>query len=429
MTVGSASLGRGFTRLWAGNAAGNLSDGIVFVAIPLMAAALTQDPVVIAGLAVAHSAVRLLVVVPVGVLVDRLDRRTILSAVTFLRALLLIGLALLFSSGHGSLAALYAVFIGLGIVETAADNAALSLLPSIVPHDNLDRANGRVSAAQLIADEFAGPPLGGVLFALAAALPVAVAGGLHLAAGAFFLALPRGTREPRDAGVDAANQSGGAEPGAPVEPRPSILRDAAAGASWLRQHRVLGGIAVIGGIASVGYMMPFAVLVLYAGDRLGLDAAGYGVLLAASALGGVLGAVVAAGIRARLGYGWTIAASLALGALTMLGLALTTSAIAAGVLLAAYILHSVVWGICVSSLRQRLVPDELRGRVNASSKVLSLIGLTVGAGLGGTLTASLGIVAPFFAAAGLFGLCAVLATRLFRGADVPGESRADTQLV
>ena len=131
-----------------------------------------------------YSAVRLHVVVPVGVYVDRFDRRTILWITNLSRAALLV----------------------MGILETAADNAALSILPSVVPANKLDQANSRISAAQLVADEFAGPPLGGFLFALGVAVPVL----------------------------------------------------AADGASWLRGHRLLSGLAVVGGLASVAYMMPFS---------------------------------------------------------------------------------------------------------------------------------------------------------------------------
>lgn len=254
-------LGRGFRRLWAGNAAGNLSDGIVFVAIPLLATSLTSDALLIAGLAAVYSAVRLLVVVPVGVYVDRLDRRTILWVTNAARAVLLLTLAVLFATGNGSLTLLYVVFAGIGVLETAADNAALSILPSIVPGRQLDRANGRVSAAQLVADEFVGPPLGGLLFAAAAALPVFAAGGFYAAAGIFFLALSR-------------RAGGGA--GRPLLPRRSVYREALDGAVWLRGHRLLGWLAVVGGLASVAYMMPFSVLVLYSQQTLGLDSAGTG---------------------------------------------------------------------------------------------------------------------------------------------------------
>lgn len=161
-------------------------------------------------------------------------------------------------------------------------------------------------------------------------------------------------------------------------------------------------------------MMPFSILVLYAQQVLGLDASGYGVLLAVSALGGLLGSVLAAPARARVGYGWTIGASLALGGMTMVGLWLTTRAWLAAALLAGYVLHAVVWGICVASLRQRLVPEALRGRVNASSKLLGLLGLTAGAWLGGAVASAVDLSAPFLAAGIVFTACTVIVWRLFR---------------
>ncbi|SDL08741.1 Predicted arabinose efflux permease, MFS family [Cryobacterium psychrotolerans] len=391
------SLGRGFRQLWAGSAAGNLSDGLIFVAIPLLATSLTTDAILIAGLAAMYSAVRLLVVVPVGVYVDRFDRRTILWITNLSRAALLVIMAVLFAIGLGSIPLLYIVLAGVGILETAADNAALSILPSVVPANKLDQANSRISAAQLVADEFAGPPLGGFLFALGVAVPVLAAGGLYTAAGFFFLALPR------KGAVNALSS-----------PRRSVFREAADGASWLRGHRLLSGLAVVGGLASVAYMMPFSVLVLFAQHRLGLGPAGYGLILAISALGGLVGSIVAAPLRSRVGYGWTIVGSLCLGAVAMFALAFVRIPWVAAALLAAYILHSVVWGICVGSLRQRLVPEGLRGRVNASSKVLGLIGLTVGAALGGVLASSLSLSVPFLVSGALFVSCGAIVRWLFR---------------
>lgn len=133
------TLGRGFWKLWAGNASANLADGVVFISIPLLAAAMTSDAVLIAGLAAVYSAVRLLVVVPVGVYVDRYDRRAILWATNLGRSILLAGAACAFVTGNGSLVLLYGVYAVLGVLETATDNAALSILPGIVPPAQLDR--------------------------------------------------------------------------------------------------------------------------------------------------------------------------------------------------------------------------------------------------------------------------------------------------
>ncbi|WP_228512458.1 MFS transporter [Clavibacter sp. VKM Ac-2872] len=389
-----------FRALWGANALSNLADGLVFVAMPLVAAGLTDDPRLVAGLATTYALVRLVVALPVGVHVDRLDRRTLLVVANALRGVAVLALAVSLQTGTGSLVVLYAVMAVVGVLESAADGAAVALLPSLVPRDGLDRANARIAGTQLVADEFVGPPLGGILFALAAAVPVYATGGLWLAAGAMALALPR-----RAPAVPAPAADG---------PRASVVREAAEGVRWLARHRVVGSLALIGGLASVGYMLPFSVLVLFARDRLGLDAAGYGVLLAASALGGLAGSAIAAPLRSRLGARGTITAALALGCASLAGLAVTRDPVVAGVLLALYILHAVVWSVCATSLRQRLVPDPLLGRVGAAGRVLSLLGLAVGSALGGAL-ATTGIVVPTIAGAVAFAGCAAVAVVALRG--------------
>ena len=181
-----------------------------------------------------------------------------------------------------------------------------------------------------------------------------------------------------------------------------------------RDH-IVGTLALIGALASVGYMLPFSILVLFAQESLELNGTGYGLLLAFSALGGLLGSFLASRLRKLLGYRWTIVVSLLLGALTLGGLALTTHPIIAGVLLALYILHAVVWNICSLSLRQRLVPDDLLGRVGGAARVLGLLGLVAGSALGGILGA-IDLATPIALGAAVFVVCClVAAVNLRRG--------------
>lgn len=396
------SLGRAFNVLWGASAASNLADGLAFVSMPLLAASLTDDPRWVAGLATVYALARLLAALPLGVWVDRADRRSLLAAANLMRGGAVLALALCVAYGIGGLLLLYAAFALIGILESAADNAAVSLVPAVVPSRSLDRANSRISAAQLIADEFTGPPLAGFLFAFAAAAPVYAMGGLWAAAGFLALALPkRGVITSRVGVVTAGPASAGTG-------RASLLAEAASGIHWLARHRVIGGLALVGALASVGYMLPFSVLVLFAQQQLGVDTVGYGMILSVSALGGLAGSYAAPRIRRRLGYRWTVVASLLVGAGSLGGLAATRSGAVAALLLAAYIFHAVVWGICATSLRQRLVPDELRGRVNASSRVLGLLGLALGSALGGIL-ASRHLALPAVAGSLAFLVCAVVA--------------------
>ncbi|MHA7247428.1 MFS transporter [Arthrobacter tecti] len=378
--------------MWAGNAASNFGDGVSFIAIPLLATALTSDPLLIAGLSMVYSGARFLVVLPVGAFVDRLDRRWILWVGNLARGVLLAVLGLLVASGAGSILALYIVFTLIGLLETATDNAALSILPSIVGTKDLDKANSQIAATQLVADEFVGPPIGGLMFAAAIALPVAVTGGAYAAAAFFFVGLT-GTFRPK-----------------PFRDHPpSLRREVREGASWLVRHRLLWTLAIVSGLASIAYMMPFSILVLFARDILGLNSTGYGVLLSVSALGGLAGSAIAVPLRRRIGYAATAAGSLALGSLTLFVIAWSNTPWIAGPALAAYILHAVLYSVCVASIRQRLVPEGLRGRVNAVSKLFALAGLAIGAGLGGILGSTVGLEAPFVAGGIVFAICTLIA--------------------
>ena len=367
---------------------------------------MTDGPLLVAGMATLYALVRLLVTLPIGVWVDRIDRRTLLVAANILRGIALVGLALTIQFGLSSLVLLYSTMAIVATFESLADNAAVAALPSLVKNERLDSANARISAAQLIADEFTGPPLGGLLFALAASIPVFAMGGLWALAGVVALALPIRRKEDSTAVVIASRQS--------------VLAEAREGIVWLKHHRAVGSLALIGALASVGYMLPFSILVLFAQDNLGLNGSGYGLLLAFSALGGLLGSFLAPRLRNRFGYRSTIAASLGLGAVALGGLALTTNPIIAGVLLALYILHAVVWNICSLSLRQRLVPDKLLGRVGAAARVLGLLGLAIGSALGGVL-GTVNLALPVALGGVLFLGCCFAAMVTLRGESVPDD--------
>ena len=139
-------LGTDFAKLWTASAVSNLGDGVTLVAGPLLAASLTRDPRLVAGLVVAQRLPWLLFSLVSGALVDRLDRRPVMVTVDAARSVAvgLLGLAVL--ADAASLPLLYAVFFALGTAETLFDNAAVSILPAVVPRDQLARAAGSGSS-------------------------------------------------------------------------------------------------------------------------------------------------------------------------------------------------------------------------------------------------------------------------------------------
>jgi MFS family permease len=164
-------LGADYRRIWFGSASSNLADGITFVAIPLLAVTLTDDPLAVSGLAIAHSLPRVLSVLGIGVLIDRYDRRRLLLVANLSRAVVFALLAALVMTDAAPLVALYVVYAVMGVIETLSDSAASAILPRAVAPQGLDRANSQIAGTQTVVDEFVGPPLGGLLFAAAAFAP------------------------------------------------------------------------------------------------------------------------------------------------------------------------------------------------------------------------------------------------------------------
>jgi MFS family permease len=197
-------LGLSFWQLWSASALSNLADGLVKIALPLVAVTLTDSPGLVAGITLAVTLPWLLFALPAGALADRVDRRRAMVAADLARvaavAVLAVPLVLGLESSTAALWALYAMALLLGTAETVYDTSAQSILPQVVPRDRLPRANGRLIAAELTANKFVGPPLGGLLvaaglaaaFATPAALWAAAVGALLLLRGSF--AVPRERR-------------------------------------------------------------------------------------------------------------------------------------------------------------------------------------------------------------------------------------------
>jgi MFS family permease len=364
--------------------------------LPLLAAALTRDPALVAGLAVAQQLPWLLLALPAGAIADRADRRILMWRTDAVRGLVLGGFALLVALDQGSLVLLYVLAFALGAAETLFDTSYRSLLPSLVEKDELERANGRLQGVEIVANRFAGPPLGGILFAAAASAPFFLDAGSFLLAAVGVFAI-RGSFRPSDAAARA----------------PSIRTAIGEGLRWLAAHHLLRSLAVVVSVWHLVWAGGNAILVLYAQELLGLGSAGYGILVAAGAVGSIVGSVLAPRLATLLGRRRALAGSVGLAALAELTLALTSSALVASLALGVSGICAVVWNVITVALRQRLAPDALLGRVNGAYRFAAMGSIALGAALGGVL-GSVELRLPFIVAAATLLVTAVgflLATR------------------
>ena len=392
------SLGVDFTRLWTANAISNLGDGVTGVAGPLLVASMTTSPALVAGAAFAQQLPWLLFALPAGAYVDRLDRRRLLVAVNLARGTILAALAIAVWADLASIPVLYSAFFLFGTGETLADSASVALVPSIAPPQRLASANARLLGTYLVGNQLLAPPIGAWLFVMATALPFAFDATSFLAAALLLAPLLR-----RHGPAPQLQQ-----------PQRTLRAEIAEGLGWLWHQRTLRLLAVCLAVMNLAGAGTFAIWVLGARQRLGLQGVGFGALVTAYAAGGLLGTLLASRLEARLGPATLLRAGLCTEAASQLALALTRTSWIAGATLILFGAHAMVWGVLTISLRQRLVPEPLRGRVNSVYFLFDLGGAALGTLLGGALAAALGITAPFWFAFGAVAVLTVTTWRQFR---------------
>ncbi|WP_406483137.1 MFS transporter [Streptomyces platensis] len=395
-----ADLGRPFRWLWASTAASNAGDGITRTLLPLLVVAHHPDPAAVAGLTTVNMLPWLLFALPAGVLVDRVDRRRIVLGSNLVRAAALLGAALVLVD-HGPLALLYALAFLLGIAETLADTAAPAMLPRLVDERHLERANGRLMAAQIVLNETAGPPVAGLLVGLTTAAALATGGVLYALAALLLFGLAPLARTRRETAPGEAPPGGaapgGAAPGgaAPGGARSGVLRDIRGGLGFVLGHRTLRRTLAASALYGLVFSATFSMLVLLSQGTLGLSATGYGLLLAVGSLGAVAGSWLAPRAADRLPTVRLARWSLVASGTAYAALGLVRHPVPAALALAANGVFMMGWNIPVMSLRQRLTPEGLQGRVMSVSRLCAWGTMPVGATLGGLLAEALSVPAVF----------------------------------
>src|SRR6478735_11056512 len=185
-----APLGRDFGKLWTAAAFSNLADGLGRTAVPLIATTLTRDPLAISVIGALAFLPWLVFGLPAGMIVDRFDRRIVMAIANTIRGGVALWLAILTVTGGLQLWALFAGTLIFGLGETLFDNATNAVIPGIVKRPQLDRANGRMQAAQVTIDMFIAQPIAGVLFAVSLALPLWIGSAGYIVPIVLALLLP-----------------------------------------------------------------------------------------------------------------------------------------------------------------------------------------------------------------------------------------------
>jgi len=388
------TLGANYWKLWIASVISNFGDGVALIAYPWLASAVTRSPLQIALVGVATRLPWLIFTLPAGVITDRADRRRLVVTMDATRALITVGVAAVvllnqallptseqiasadFSPIANSgflLGTLYLSALLLGMAEVLRDNGAQTLMPTVVDKSQLEKANGRLWGAEMVMNSFVGPPLGGLLLAVAFSLPFFIDSATFAVSAALVAALTGSFR-------------------ASGEIKASFVVELKEGFRWLWKHQLMRRFAIVLGLINASSSATIATLVLFGQEILEVDASGFGLLMSAGAAGGVLGSLVAAPFTKRLGSGSTI-----MFAISSFG--------------------GVMWNVVTVSLRQAIIPDRLLGRVNSVYRFFGWGMMPIGLFVGGAVVAVVanqstrewGLRSPFFVAGVLQALLAIYA--------------------
>ncbi|MEP4978699.1 MFS transporter [Ascidiaceihabitans sp.] len=402
-----------FSRFVAAAGLTNLADGVATVVWAWMATLLTRDAFLIALMPVALRLPWFVFALPAGVITDRVDRHRLIVAMDVLRAfgfaaatvavVLAMPLADAPQTGLAQPGLFYMLLLSavlVGSAEVFRDNAAQTMLPSLVPHERLEAANGRLWSVELVGNSLIGPALGAFLIATIIPMPFALNAVAYVAA--LWLVWPiKGAFKPE------------------MQSAPNWRSELKEGFDFLRRSPLLRSMAWITGAWNLLFQMSAIALVLHVQENLNLGATAYGLLLAAGAVGGIAAGFVAENIIKRYGPMRTAQVCLVVSAPCFFGFAYAPNWLSLAAMIMVFEFSGLTWNTVSVSYRQRSIPDVLLGRVNSLYRMLAWGLMPIGLILSGLIvrwgetvfTRDAALVLPFYVASAGAVLVGVLGWR------------------
>jgi MFS family permease len=364
---------RDFTLLWSSQVISTVGTRVTSVAYPLLVLLLTGSPALAGVVGFAQTLPFLLLYLPGGAWVDRWDRRRTMVACEIGRTVALGSVAVTAVIGgvHAvTIAQLAAVAFVEGSLFVLFDLSEGAALPRLVPAGQLPTAvawnQARTQGADLV-----GQPLGGLLFAIAPALPFAVDSVSYLVSGGAVAAIRTRLQGERAATVDR------------------LRSRIAEGVRFVRRSAFLRETVVIVGWINLVFNGSFLVVIVRA-QRLGGSPGQIGLMLAAFGAGGILGALAAPAIQRRLSGRVVLVAIAWLWTGLGVVLAFAPSLVWLAVLVFALNLFGAPYNVVIAARMYQLVPEQIFGRVRSVGRIVAWGTIPIGTLLGGVLAERLG---------------------------------------
>lgn len=399
-------LGRRYWNLLTTFTAASLGDGFSIVAFPLLAITLTDDARGIALVSVFRFLPFLVVGLPAGVLLDRVDRRLAGIVAQIGRAGIMATLAALVASDRATIGVLVGLAFAIGVGEVVTDAGLPAMVQDVVTPSRLEVANSRLSATGTVTNVFVGPPLGAALFVLDPTGPFVASAVLYVGAAGLLLRLP-GRYRPD---VEPATGSFGHE--------------LTVGLRYVWGHEVLRPLALAVAVFAFVGEANNAIFVVLATERFGLGGVGFGLLVGVDGVASLITSFFVARLVSATSHAFSMKVSVvtfALGSLLFGGTTLVAGAVVAALLGG---ISDPSWNVVSSTVRQRLVPPRIFGRMMTAYLFVAWSFQPLGALLGGVVAERFGPRWVYLVSGAVVGSLLVLGRPMFRALDAAMADQA-----
>jgi MFS family permease len=344
---------RNFMLLWGGQLGSWLGTEVSGIAVPLLVLALTGSPALAGAIAGVRGLVYVVWAIPAGVVIDRCDRKFVMSLANLGSGLALGSVALALALDRLSIAHLFIATAVEGSFFVFANLGRFAAFPRVVPKEQLPAAAAGFGMADHIA-LLGGPPLGGFLYGLGGAFVAFALDALSYAANAASILLIN---------VPLTSET------APA--RRALREELAAGLGWLWRQPVLRFITLVTAGRTFVVAGLYLLVVVIARDR-GVPPVSIGLIFALGAAGGLACSLVASRIHARFGLRQLLLGTTALTALIFGAYAAAASVALLALVTALYYAVDTLYTVTTSSYSATITPDAIRGRVVSLTRLTSL---------------------------------------------------------
>lgn len=342
---------------------------------------ITQNPVLISLFPALSLLPWLILAVPIGGIVDRVNRRALLAYANIARIALGVALSLLVATHSVNITHLYLFVFFTGICEVTVDTTSQALIPRLLNEKNYERGNARLQISENIVGGFISAPLSSFLFAIASVVPILISSAGYAVAVILVLLIP----------FYALNIS---EDHISVDRQP-FIDELKFGISYLVKHPVLRRLVLTTTSIGIFSSLSNATTLLFLIKELHMPQSLFGTIIMIQGIGGIIGAIVVPKITPRFGRGKIMAVSILSTTISIIFNGLSPNIylfVALGIFTQCAIQG---WNIVLMSTYQNVIPNDLYGRIHGARRTLVWGIMPIGSFFGG-IVATHGLRLPFF---------------------------------